>query len=506
MKHVTFCFVLAIVAAATATAQLTITSTSPVNHATNVAGSTTISITFSAALDTTILVNTRRGMFTSIDTIKGMSLSPDKRTLNYTVGLAAGKAHYLVLYYVKAASGAPLTTPYIFYFTRDASFPASSVSGTVYAGGSGIDPSGSMVILTDKMVGGDSGEPNLIMGAIATAGGTFTIPYVKNGGYYPLATKDLNQDGEINPDLGADPLAIGDSITVTGSNVTGVSLALAKAEPMTFHQACDSAMVMATTLPVDRSLRMVAGYEVDSLGKSGDWSFHYIIPSRPAGAKIEIGGMKDRIDSLDNWMQMSLKQAHPISNLAQAADATTFITNCENGGGRAFRTQPMGDTVQFHNYINLGDARWNEFWNLVTDTSKNYWAASYWWGTTTDTSWVQKKVMKFLGDFQTGVILRTTEVRPIDDVLLPERMTLTPNYPNPFNPSTTLSFSIPGTQDVSLRVFNILGEQVATLADGIYARGTYSVRFSADDMPSGVYITVLRSAGSTLVQKMMLMK
>ena len=36
-------------------------------------------------------------------------------------------------------------------------------------------------------------------------------------------------------------------------------------------------------------------------------------------------------------------------------------------------------------------ARWNEFCDLVTDTSKNYWGASYWWGTTTDTIWVQKK-------------------------------------------------------------------------------------------------------------------
>jgi hypothetical protein len=505
MKHIVFCLILIVLVVGSSNAQLTITGTTPMNNATNVAGSTTISITFSAPLDTTILANTRRGIFTSIDTIKGMSLSPDKRTLNYTVGLAAGKAHYLVFYYVKAASGAPLTTPYIFYFTRDASFPATSVSGTVYAGGSGIEPSGSMVILTDKMVGGDSGEPNLIMGTISTSGGAFTIPYVKNGGYYPLATKDLNQDGQINPDQGADPLAIGDSITVTGSNVTGVALALATVEPMTFRQACDSAMVIALTLPVDRSLRQVSGYEVDTLGRSSDWSFHYIIPSDPAGRSIKLGGMKNRIDTLESWMRQTVSQARQISNLAQAADATTFITNCENAGGKAFRTHP-GDTLEFHNYVNLGDLRWTEFWNLVTDTSKNYWGASYWWGTTTDSSWNQKRVMKFLGDFQTGVILRSTDVRPIDGMLLPERMTLAPNYPNPFNPSTTLSFSIPGTQEVSLRVFNILGEHVATLADGIYAHGVYSVRFSADDMPSGVYLTVLRSGGSVLVQKMMLMR
>jgi hypothetical protein len=435
-----------------------------------------------------------------------MSLSPDKQTLNYVVGLTAGRAHYIMFYYVKAASGATLTTPYIFYFTRDATFPTTSVSGTVIAGGSGVDPSGCMVVLTDQAIGGSSGEPNLVMGTVASAGGAFTIPYVKNGGYFPIATKDFNHDGDIKPEKGGDPLAVGDSITVSGTNITGVLLALAQFEPMTFHHACDTAMVTAGSLPVDRSLRMMTGYELDTLGRGTDWTFHYIIPSQPAGAAIRVGGMNIRIDTLDGWMRQSLVQARPISNLAQAADAATFILNCENGGGRAFRTQPMGDTVGFHNNVNLGDARWNEFWSMNSDTSKNYWAASYWWGITTDSSWIQRKVMKFLGDFQTGAILRTTDVRPVDDALLPERITLAPNYPNPFNPSTTLSFSIPGTQDVSLRVFNILGEQMATLADGIYARGVYSVRFTADDMPSGVYITVLRSGGSMLVQKMMLMR
>ena len=67
------------------------------------------------------------------------------------------------------------------------------------------------------MVAGDSGEPNLIIGGRARPGGAFTIPYVKNGGYYPIATKDLNQDGEINPEPGADPLVEGDSITVNGT-------------------------------------------------------------------------------------------------------------------------------------------------------------------------------------------------------------------------------------------------------------------------------------------------
>jgi methionine-rich copper-binding protein CopC len=507
MKRLTVFVVLAIIATAAATAQLTITGTSPVNNATNVASATTISITFSAPIDSSSLMETERGVFTNIDTIAMTGLSPDKRTVTYAAHLTPGRAHYILFYYVKAASGDDLTAPYVFYFTTAASFPAFSVSGTIDAGSSGVDPANCLVVLTDAPIaGGGGGKPSLIIGGVSTAGGAFTIPYVNNGTYYPIAVKDSDHDGEINPSLSGDPFVQGAPCTVAGTNVTGIVLHLAKLQPISFRAALDTIAAAELTLPLDRSLRAMSCYEPDSLGLSGEWKFSYLIPSRPSGARLYVSPMGCEFDSLDMWERQTLAQCRPLTNLAGAAEASAFLTLCEDAGGRAFRTQPMGDTIEFHRYLNLGDLRWNKFWGMITDTSKNYWGAVYWWGHTTDSMWIQQKIMRFLGDFQTGAILRTTEVRPSDDPTVPERASLTQNYPNPFNPSTMVAFSIPSAQEITLVVYNLLGERVAVLADGLFARGSYNVEINGTGWPSGMYFCVLQTSNAPMVRKMVLMR
>jgi hypothetical protein len=62
------------------------------------------------------------------------------------------------------------------------------------------------------------------------------------------------------------------------------------------------------------------------------------------------------------------------------------------------------------------------------------------------------------------------------------------NYPNPFNPSTTIPFQLAETNDVTLRVYNMLGQEVATLVDGFLPAGRHEARWSAGDLPSGMYI------------------
>lgn len=80
------------------------------------------------------------------------------------------------------------------------------------------------------------------------------------------------------------------------------------------------------------------------------------------------------------------------------------------------------------------------------------------------------------------------------------------NYPNPFNPTTTISFNIPETDFVQLKVFDMLGEEVAMLINETKSPGNYSVHFNAADLPSGIYIYSLRVNGQVQNRKMLMIK
>jgi len=80
------------------------------------------------------------------------------------------------------------------------------------------------------------------------------------------------------------------------------------------------------------------------------------------------------------------------------------------------------------------------------------------------------------------------------------------NYPNPFNPNTTISYSIKKNGLTSLKVYDILGKEVATLVNENEAAGNYSVEFNAEQLPSGIYIYRLTSGNFTASKKLILMK
>jgi hypothetical protein len=96
------------------------------------------------------------------------------------------------------------------------------------------------------------------------------------------------------------------------------------------------------------------------------------------------------------------------------------------------------------------------------------------------------------------------------EVDAPLQFALSQNYPNPFNPTTQIEYSIPQDDYVSLRVYNALGQQVATLVNGIVKAGSHSVSFNASSaaggLSSGIYYYRIQSDNKVLVKKMMLMK
>jgi hypothetical protein len=88
----------------------------------------------------------------------------------------------------------------------------------------------------------------------------------------------------------------------------------------------------------------------------------------------------------------------------------------------------------------------------------------------------------------------------------PGQFRLEQNYPNPFNPSTTIHYNLPATVHVTLTVFNALGQQVASAADGLQAAGPHEVQFAGDGLASGVYFYRLRAGGFVATKRLILLK
>jgi hypothetical protein len=92
---------------------------------------------------------------------------------------------------------------------------------------------------------------------------------------------------------------------------------------------------------------------------------------------------------------------------------------------------------------------------------------------------------------------------------MPEQFVLFQSYPNPFNPSTDIRYQIPDlgySVHTTLKVFNILGEEVATLVDEIKKPGYYTVSWDGSDMASGVYFCFFETDYGSMVTKMVLMR
>ncbi|MGE5860827.1 MAG: CotH kinase family protein, partial [Ignavibacteria bacterium] len=89
---------------------------------------------------------------------------------------------------------------------------------------------------------------------------------------------------------------------------------------------------------------------------------------------------------------------------------------------------------------------------------------------------------------------------------IPREFLLSQNYPNPFNPTTEIRYSIPHSGYVSLKVYNLLGQEIMTLFNGIQQPGNFEVTFDGKDLSSGIYIYQLRAEGVSISKKFILIK
>lgn len=89
---------------------------------------------------------------------------------------------------------------------------------------------------------------------------------------------------------------------------------------------------------------------------------------------------------------------------------------------------------------------------------------------------------------------------------VPTEYNLSQNFPNPFNPTTNIIFSVPVDGNVSLKFYDALGNEISSYLDGFLKAGTYNAQFEGADLPSGVYFYTLNAEGFSMTKKMMLIK
>jgi len=493
-------------------AQITVNGTEPANNSTNVPSSTVVKIWFSAPLDTTKTFEQFRGFITSIDTIENRWYSADAETLYLAAKLNPSAAYFMMVYWVPGQGGSSISTPFRFEFTTAPSFSGYNVSGSVSSSTGGVSPAYAFVGLSSNSV--VNTEPHFIAGIVADGDGNFTIPHAPNGTFYPVAAKDFNSDGAIDPSTG-DPVGITGPIVINNADFNGLFITISVGEPMTFLAAVDSAAQFAGSKLPGFVLKYVETWRADSLGRGVEgWEFYYYNSLKDSLYRVRPDNFGTAVEPLYMPWYQSKKHEKVLSNIAGAASPTVFVTNVEAAGGLAFRNQSVPDTLIFRRTLHLGQLSHEEQMWPISDTSQLYWGARYQFDRQYTRDSIQTIIAKyFVGDYATGNILAVTGVEGNETLAKPVRYSLDQNFPNPFNPSTTISYQLSNVSFVTLKVYDMLGREVATLANGIRPVGSFSVTWDALGIASGVYFYRLSAASTvnpavsfTQVKKMALLR
>ncbi len=484
--------------------QLTVDSTSPANDAVNVPLRTHLSITFSAPLDTSIHLD--KGlplfMFTNVDSADSVGWSNNVRTLNVVAYLQPNTVYAVGIFGAFGLGGLRLQSPYIVRFTTGSQFPSDSVSGTVVSGTTGVSGDSAIVGLTMvPNLGHLASIPPLIAVTVADSSGNFVLPGVPNGTYYPVAAKDVDGDGVINPLTGKDVFAVGTPVVVNNASVTEVVLTWTSLKPVNWKQGLSISDSLFLSLPPHSQIRFVSGLGVDTSGNSMEWVTGVTNSLTKSGFLVTAGAVST-ILPMDSTIYDSLS-AFTAFSPDSAANAGVFVSNAENAGGRTFLQQynaSTGDSVYLLLY--LGQLRRTQLGPIVPDSGL-YWGAQY--VALNPKTMPPATTALFIGDFRTGAILVATGVKDMTETI-PKSYALYQNYPNPFNPTTVISYQLSAVSNVTLRVYNVLGQEVTTLVNERQNPGSYTITFNAGNLPSGVYFYRLTAGKFMSVKKLMLLK
>lgn len=238
---------------------------------------------------------------------------------------------------------------------------------------------------------------------------------------------------------------------------------------------------------------------IDSVSLLNVTSSNNPLPNAQTLTTGEIGTGDGVVDK-EKWESVLVKYSNVLVDSTNADGASNFGEMFVDDGSGHTRVELQDGNHKYHNdwdanlindlslvQIHKGD-RFTELGGILFFSFSNY-------------KLVPRKDDDFVGYQPSGIENENN---------LPVQYSLTQNYPNPFNPATTISYSIPKAGNVSLKIFNVLGQEVRSLVSEYQNAGTYRVTFDAfstlGGLTSGVYFYSLRTDEFLRVKKMMLIK
>lgn len=207
-------------------------------------------------------------------------------------------------------------------------------------------------------------------------------------------------------------------------------------------------------------------------------------------------GTGDGVVDKEKWESVLVKYVNVNVDSANADGTSNFGEIFVNDGSGRTRVELQDGNHKYHNLwdpnlandttliqVQKGD-RFSELRGVMFFSFSNY-------------KLVPRKNDDFIG-------YQPTDIK--DNVTSVSEYSLKQNYPNPFNPATTIEYSIPKSGNISLKIFNVLGQEVKSLINQNQNAGTYRISFDASSLPSGIYFYALSADNFVQVKKMMLIK
>ncbi len=490
--------------------QFVVTSSVPSDGSVNVPLSASVSFTFSEPIDTSLRFDNPRFPVSLLSTepqdslvINSVSYTADLRTISFEVVHTANTDFAWILTGARSTTGQMLALPYVLNYTTSSAYGNYSVSGNiVFEGG---NPTGAIAVLLDRTIFSEEEEGIVKTAAVIdNSSGAYTLNYVRDGVYWPVAAKDLDGNGIISPEYDLigfyDPDNDGqpDSIIISGSNISDIDINLRFLfNTVTAKTYLFDARIFAQLYASDQQLIAIGvhadpkGIDISVDGKAFMWVYQFFSPSLNLNTTVIFSSLIIFVDTASVWMPASMS---PIP--ANFIDSDSAMAIVEDNGGRNFAAQ--------HNLVRRTLYGGNFWWAFFPDDStKIFWTAEYESEEPDGSSLVFRAFVDMVTGQFLGWSLTDAETLPKP---IPQGYYLAQNYPNPFNPITTIEFQIPEPSYVTIKIFDVIGRETATLVNEFLPSGTHKVKWDAKGHPGGVYFYRLEAGGFIQTKKMILLR